>query len=88
MAKFIIITETGPLHRRLAINIETIEYMLERPIGTEIVTSANHTKYVVQESLDDIMQVIYNPIASKTSPTMEVKNDETELETGDKGLVE
>lgn len=80
MAKFIVLTEAGPQHRRVAINIDTIEYMLERPNGTELVTSTNHTKYVVRESLDDILNA---HIVRKTSPTMEVKNDETELETGD-----
>lgn len=59
MAKFITLTEAGPQHRRVAINVNTIEYMLERVNCTELVTSTNHTKYVVQESMNDILNILY-----------------------------
>lgn len=57
MAKFITLTEAGPQGRTIAVNIDTIEYMLPRPNngGTEIVTVTHHTKYIVRESLDDIL---------------------------------
>ena len=76
MAKFITLTEAGPQHRRVAINIEMVEYILDRPNGTELVTSMNHTKYVVRESMDDIMRLLYGPIVRKTSPTPETKTEE------------
>ena len=82
MAKFIVLTEAGPMNRRVAINIEMVEYILNRPNGAELVTSTNHTKYIVRESVDDIMRILNGPSATETSPTMEVKNDETKLETG------
>lgn len=59
MAKFITLTEAGPQHRRVAININTIEYMLERVNCTELVTSTNHTNYVVRESMDDILNILF-----------------------------
>ena len=64
MAKFIVLTEAGPMHRRVAINVEMVEYILDRANGTELVTATNHTKYVVKESIDDIMAIIDGPIAT------------------------
>lgn len=56
MAKFIKLTE-GSQGRTIAVNMETIEYMLPRPnnVGTELVSVTHHTKYIVRESLDDIL---------------------------------
>ena len=65
MARFIVLTEAGPQHRRVAINIEMVEYILDRPNGTELVTSTNHTKYVVRESIDDIMKILYGTAVSE-----------------------
>ena len=56
MAKFIKLTRLrgGDV---FALNIETIEYML--PItnrgGTALVSITNHTKYEVEESMEDIL---------------------------------
>lgn len=88
MAKFIKVTEAGAQGRSVVINIDTIEYMLSRPNngGTELVSITHHTKYVVRESMDDILSKLDDigmliSIAEETSPIMEVKNDETKLET-------
>ena len=77
MAKFIVLTEAGPMHRRVVINVASIEYMLERPNGTEVVTSTNRTKYVVQETLEDITKnlfyygLVVKDHSNQTTPTEE-----------------
>lgn len=91
MAKFITLTEAGPQGRTIALNIDTIEYMLPRPnnVGTELVSVTHHTKYVVRESMDEIMKLLFYhgmlvrelPIrktrsAEETPSTAEAENDE------------
>ena len=83
MAKFIILTENGAQGRKVAINIDTIEYMLSRPNGTELVSVTHHTKYFVRESMDNILSYLDNigmvlgfKNAKETSPTTEVKENE------------
>ena len=85
MAKFIKLTEAGGQGRTILLNINTIEYMLPKHnSGTEVVTTTNHTKYVVRESMIDIMEYLddigrllaIKPIAKETSPIMEVENNE------------
>lgn len=82
MAKFIVLTENGAQGRKVAINIDTIEYMLSRPAGTELVSVTHHTKYLVRESMDDILSYLDNigmvlgfNSAKETSPTTEVKDN-------------
>lgn len=81
MAKFIKLTEAGSQGRIVAINIEAIEYMLPRPnTGTELVSITHHTKYVVRESMDDILAMVESPVecrdAKETPSAMEVKENE------------
>lgn len=83
MAKFIKLTEAGPQGRTIALNAEAIEYMLPRPTGTELVSITHHTKYLVRESMDDILSylddigmVLTIPSAKETSPVTEVKENE------------
>lgn len=56
MAKFIKLTE---LRRNcpVALDIESIECMLPIPNdgGTELISVTHHTKYVVKETMDDIL---------------------------------
>ena len=61
MAKFITLTEAGPQGRTIVLNVDTIEYMLAKPNngGTEIVSVTHHTKYVVRESMSDIMTRLF-----------------------------
>lgn len=83
MAKFIKLTEAGPQGRTIVLNIEAIEYMLPRPTGTELASITHHTKYLVRESMDDILSylddvgmVLTIPSAKETSPVTEVKENE------------
>lgn len=57
MAKFIELTDIrrGPI----AINMDTVEVMA--PItagGTEVISITHHTKYIVKESMDDILRMV------------------------------
>lgn len=82
MAKFITLTTAGPNTRKVALNLDKIEYMIPRAKeGTELVSVTNHTKYVVKESMDDILSRLDDlgmviTIAKETSPITEVKNNE------------
>lgn len=63
MAKFIKLTRAKSSDI-FALNIETIEYMLPIPSGgTSLVSVTHHTKYDVQESMDDILELLDGPIA-------------------------
>ena len=83
MAKFIKLTEIGSQGRIVAINIEAIEYILPRPnLGTELVSITHHTKYVVRESMDDILAMLGESTAEcrdaqETPSVMEVKEMKT-----------
>ena len=59
MAKFIKLTDrkTGAT---FVLNVETIEYIQHGTagVGSAIVTITNHTKYVVKETMDDILQTL------------------------------
>ena len=82
MAKFIVLTTAGPNTRRVALNLDKIEYIIPRAKeGTELVSVTNHTKYVVKESMDDILSRLddlgmVTTIAEETSPITEVKENE------------
>lgn len=83
MAKFIKLTEAGGQGRTIAINLDTIEYILPRPSGAELVAVTHHTKYLVRESMDDILSylddigmVLTIKPAKETASITEVKNDE------------
>ena len=82
MAKFIVLTEAGHQGRNIVINIETIEYMLQRPNnGTELISITHHTKYAVRESLSDILNKLDDigmliTIAEETPSIMEVESNE------------
>ena len=84
MAKFIMLTEAGGQGRSIAINLDTVEYILHNPNGgTEVVSVTHHTKYRVRESMNDIMNYLDDlgllltiKPAKETSPTMEVVNNE------------
>lgn len=57
MAKFIELTDTRRGH--IAVNMDTIEVMA--PIaagGTEVISITHHTKYIVKESMDDILRMV------------------------------
>ena len=62
MAKFIKLTD---LKRgtTVALNIDTIEYMIPSNGGTALVSVTHHTKYEVKESMDDILALLEGPIA-------------------------
>lgn len=63
MAKFIKLTRFKS-SETFALNIETIEYMLPMASGgTSLVSITHHTKYDVQESMDDILELLEGPIA-------------------------
>jgi uncharacterized protein YlzI (FlbEa/FlbD family) len=83
MAKFIALTENGPQGRMVVINIDSIEYMMQRPNSniTEVVSVTHHTKYLVRETLEEILNALDESghlvsIVRKTPSIMEVKNDE------------
>ena len=83
MVKFITLTTAGSQARKVAINLDKIEYMIPRSKdgGTELVSVTNHTKYVVKESMEDILSKLDDigmviTIANETSPITEVKNNE------------
>lgn len=60
MAKFIRLTTLDRNNESLILNIDTIEYMQPIPgsNGTALVSTTHHTKYRVQESMDDILQLL------------------------------
>lgn len=63
MAKFIKLTRVKG-GDTFALNIETIEYMLSiAGGGTSLVSVTHHTKYDVQESMDDILGLLNGPIS-------------------------
>lgn len=64
MAKFIKLTDLKRGHT-FALNIETVEYMLPIPNaeGTALVTVTHHTKYEAKESIDEILEMMDEPIA-------------------------
>ena len=91
MAKFIKLTTIDRNNEPLILNIETIEYMQPIPgsNGTALVSTTHHTKYRVQESMDDILKLLRRngltvddpwkiamEIAKETPPVTEVKNNE------------
>ena len=89
MAKFIKLTDrkTGAA---FVLNVETIEYIQHGTagVGSALVTTTNHTKYVVTEAMDDILQTLSDvgvavlTVAKETLSTMEgvdTNGNETEL---------
>ena len=78
MAKFIKLTDrkTGA---PFVLNVETIEYIQHGTagVGSALVTTTNHTKYVVPETMDDILQTLSDvgvavlTVAQKTPTIME-----------------
>lgn len=69
MAKFIKLTDLKR-GNMFALNIEMIEYMLPIPNnnGTALVSVTHHTKYEVQESMDDILATLEEPIMMLDGP--------------------
>lgn len=67
MAEFIELTDTrrGPI----AINMDTVEVMA--PItgaGTEIITITRHTRYLVKETMEDILSMMREETATTDDP--------------------
>jgi uncharacterized protein YlzI (FlbEa/FlbD family) len=69
MAKFIKLTDLKR-GNMFALNIEMIEYILPIPNsnGTALVSVTHHTKYEVQESMDDIFATLEEPIVMLDGP--------------------
>lgn len=60
MIKFIELTALRRNNEKLLINIGAIEYMLPIPScnGTALISVTHHTKYEVQESFTDIVELL------------------------------
>lgn len=60
MAKFIKLTALDRNHEPLVLNIDTIEFMQPIPgtNSTALISTTHHTKYRVQESMDDILNLL------------------------------
>lgn len=60
MAKFIKLTALDRNNEPLVLNIEMIEYMQPIPgsNGTALISTTHHTKYRVQESMDDVLKLL------------------------------
>lgn len=57
MAKFIKLHDIRR-NGEVILNVDVIEYMVPHAIGTEIVSTTHHTKYIVNESMDYILGLL------------------------------
>lgn len=69
MAKFIKLTDLKR-GNMFALNIDMIEYMIpiQNSNGTALVSVTHHTKYEVQESMDDILSWLEEPVVMLDGP--------------------
>ena len=67
MAKFIKLTDMKR-GNTFALNIDMVEYMLPAGDGTALVSVTHHTKYEVQESMDDILMMLEDRVEMMDGP--------------------